>query len=148
MSYITIFTYMFNFPISSISSTSKFSCTLIVPICIISSMNTISFHHKVYSLLFIRSIAYVMNFIYSYINNSLHDHFIQMTWFLVNVLTQEYSFISAIAFLWWLSIVNEVSSIWYPFIVETFSSLFFFFFPSPCSSEVGILGETERRAKD
>lgn len=46
-------------------------------------MNTISFHHKVYSYFFVRSIAYVMNFIYSYINNSVHDHFIQMTWFLI-----------------------------------------------------------------
>jgi hypothetical protein len=87
--------------------------TLIVSICIISSMNTISFHHKVYSCLFISSTAYVMNFIYEPQYNSLTstiqcvDHFIQMTWFFVNVLTQEYSFISAIAFLWPLSICKQ-----------------------------------------
>lgn len=111
-----------------------------ISICIISSMNTISFPHKVYSYLFIHKVNCICHefhlWTFTYINNSVHDHFIQMTWF-----TQEYSFISAIAFLWWLSIVNKVSSIWYPFIAEIVFDFIhvgkFSFLPQPflpCSS--------------
>lgn len=65
MWYISIFTYMFNFSyIINFIHIKTLLCIKSISICIISSMNTISFHHKVYSYLFIRSIAYVMNFIY------------------------------------------------------------------------------------